>query len=261
MTTYPQGYGTALVSLDRLRELYVPKMHPEYARRLFPFIESQGGQIGIGSGWRKQNPPNTPGFAPPGRSFHEYQDFTGGPRAYAAVDLVARNPGRVHRAPWTSECPQQGSQWAIDTGVHTNVGVPGQSGYESWHMQPIELDGWGSWNNAGKPDLQYNYPIAGAPEPEPEPEPEPTPEEIMASGRTCIVKTTARLPGGAEPAWILVDGGSVRQVNGAVDLSANGTPEYEAVFGDAEMPPVPPTAMLNGTDYNFFAVRAGVDTV
>lgn len=158
---YPYGYGTGTYTMEQLRARYEPKMHPEFARRLFNWLEAQGGKVGIGGGWRPDGgQPDKPGYAPEGKSFHQYQAFPSG-NAYAAVDLVVKNGNNKHRAPTTAECPQQGSAEAAKWGVHINVGTPGSSGYESWHMQPVEIDGWGSWVNAGRPDLQVNYPIPG----------------------------------------------------------------------------------------------------
>ncbi len=161
-TLYPISYGTRMVTLDQLRAKHEPQMHPEFARRLFNWIEAQDGQIGIGGG-RRTIQPNKPGFAPSIRStFHGDQDFPSG-TFYAAVDLVARSPGRSHRAPRTDECPQQGSPEAERWGVHINVGTPGSPGYESWHMQPVELDGWGRWMADGQPDLEpmHLYSLGG----------------------------------------------------------------------------------------------------
>lgn len=148
---YPIGYGTGLVTMQRLRERYEPKMHPEFARRLFRWIEAQGGHVGIGGGWRDNgSQPDKPGFAPEGKSFHQFQTFPSG-TFYCAVDLVCRNGSAVHRAPKWSEVPVQGSGSSLYWGVHANVST------ESWHMQPIEIDGWQTWVNMGKPDLEYNY--------------------------------------------------------------------------------------------------------
>jgi hypothetical protein len=142
---YPSGYATSMVTLSQLKARHLNNMHPAFAERLFPWIESQGGFIGIGGGYRVTQPIK-PGFAPPGKSFHEGQRFASGLVAYCAVDLVHVNPGGNHRAPAWAEVPKQGSAWAAAVKVHCNV-----TG-ESWHMQPIEIDGYDSWVAAGRPD-------------------------------------------------------------------------------------------------------------
>jgi hypothetical protein len=138
-----------------LRARHEPRMHPEYARRLFAWIESKGGVIGIGGGWRATgSQPDKPGFAEEGKSFHQDQRFASGFVGYAAVDLVAREPGKVHRAP----------RWAESTdaplyGLHTFITN------EPWHMQPIEIRGWQGWVNAGRPDPRSGFTLPGAPQP------------------------------------------------------------------------------------------------
>lgn len=149
-TLYPTRYKTRLVTLAQLKAEHHPdKMHPEFSRRLFGWIEAQGGKVGIGGSWRDTQP-DKPGFAPDGMSFHQTQQFPLGPH-FAAVDLVCRNPGGVHRAPRWDEVPVQGSAAAAFWGVHANVST------ESWHMQPVEIDGYLSWVNAGRPDLEIGY--------------------------------------------------------------------------------------------------------
>ena len=195
---YPVGYRTEMVTLDELKRRFTPHMHPEAARRGFAFIESKGGLIGIGSGYRPPGvQPNKPGFAPPGKSFHEGQDFPSG-HYYCAWDMVAVNEtGGNHRSPRWAEVPRQGTDAAFDFGVHMNVGT------ESWHMQPIELDGWDSWVRAGRPDLGHftfrddqtqpepqPEPVPTPPEPQPQPAPEPTP---VPTPQEIIVEFTSRL--------------------------------------------------------------------
>jgi hypothetical protein len=157
---YPYGYGTGTKTMTELRARYEPKMHPEFARRLFAWIESQGGNIGIGGGWRDTQP-DKPGFAPEGRSFHQYQDFASGLRAYAAVDLVARNGTDKHRAPTWEE-----TETAPAYGVHTFIRNPTP---EPWHAQPTDgpSRGWSTWKNAGSPDPDPNFVLPGD-EPDPE---------------------------------------------------------------------------------------------
>lgn len=141
-TLYPTGYATRMVTMPDLISTFHPKMHPEFSRRLFAWLESMGGQIGIGSGWRAIQP-DKPGVAPEGKSFHQDQTFKSGFVGYAAVDLVARNPGGIHRAPTWAE-----SKTGPLFGVHTFIKNPP----EPWHMQCIEMRGWGSWVTAGRPD-------------------------------------------------------------------------------------------------------------
>lgn len=158
-TLYPVYYQKTLVTMKRLRELHEGHMHPEYARRLFNWIEAQDGRIGIGGGWRAggTQKEDEPGFAPEGKSFHQDQPYNDGVVGSCAVDLVARNGSNIHRSPYWSEVPVQGSQEAFKWGVHCNVGVPGNG--ESWHMQPVEIDGWGRWWDAGRPAPVRDYPI------------------------------------------------------------------------------------------------------
>lgn len=159
-TLYPMFYGTRMVPFQTLLDTFAPNAHPEAFRRLINFLEHNNGKFGIGSGFRRPGtqPVNKPGFAPPSKSFHEGQVFRIG-ICYAAWDLVVVNPGRNHRAPTWDEVPVQGSQLAIDYGLHMNVGTPRAPGSESWHMQPVEIDGWDSWVRAGRPELQFSYPI------------------------------------------------------------------------------------------------------
>lgn len=157
MNLYPIGYAAQLVDLGGLRAKHEPRMHPEFARRLFAYLEHRGGELGIGGGWRLTQPPK-PGFAAEGRSFHQYQTFASGLVAYAAVDLVIPNPVGVHRAPgWndTADAPE----W----GLHAFIKSPP----EPWHMQPIELAGYGRWVT-GDPDEGLSPridPVAGFPLP------------------------------------------------------------------------------------------------
>lgn len=147
-----------MVTLDELFRRHHPdKMHPEFARRLRLWIEAQGGRIGIGGSWRATQP-SKPGFAPEGQSFHQSQTFASGRVAFCAVDLVHVNPGKVHRSPTWSEVPKQGSLDAQKWNLHCNVDN------EPWHIQPIEIDGWGAWNRNGRRDLTV---MSGQPAPAP----------------------------------------------------------------------------------------------
>lgn len=219
-TLYPTGYGRSLVTLSRLRELHhVDKMHPAFERRLFTWIAAQGGQIGIGGSWRDTGAqPDKPGFAPEGRSFHQYQRFASGLIKFAAVDLVARNGSNVHRAPHWSEVPAQGSADAAKWGVHCNVSS------EAWHMQPIEIDGWASWINAGSPDPAANYQTPGVDAP-PEVEPQPPEEDRPVR---YMLKPPASRAGGP---WFLRWDGTWSYLTGRDRdiLRAEKVPEYDDI--------------------------------
>lgn len=159
VTTYPTRYGTRQVTINELfAEHHIDKMHPVFAARLRAWLEAQGGHVGIGGSWRADGTqPDDPGFAPEGRSFHQHQRFASGRVAFCAVDLVVGVDGGIHRAPRWDEVPAQGTAEAARWGVHCNVGTPGTSGAESWHMQPVEVDGWQSWIDAGSPDPTITY--------------------------------------------------------------------------------------------------------
>lgn len=140
-----------MVTIDDLfKRHYVYKMHPEFARRLRAWLISKEGRIGIGGSWRITQPAK-PGFAPEGKSFHQSQQFPSG-LWFAAVDLVHVNPGKVHRSPTWAEVPKKGTAATKDFGLHCNV-----TG-EPWHIQPIEIDGWSSWNQ-NKVDPVAGYPL------------------------------------------------------------------------------------------------------
>lgn len=156
-TLYPISYGTRLVTMAELRAKHEPHMHPEFARRLFPWLESCGGLIGIGGGYRDLGTqPDKPGFAPEGLSFHQPQLFTNHPGTYAAVDLVVQVPGQVHRAPRWQEVPGKDTAQAKARGLHCHI-YPS----EPWHIQPIEIRGHTSWVLAGRKDPVAWYPLPG----------------------------------------------------------------------------------------------------
>lgn len=158
MDLYPTGYGATRVTMRRLRELHEPRMHPEFARRLFAWIGSKGGTIGIGGGWRSTQPVK-PGFAPEGKSFHQDQLFNSQLVAYAAVDLVKANPsgGNHITIPWADSAD------AGAYGLHTFIDG------EPWHMQCVSMRGWQTWVNVGRPDPNH-LTLPGDPPPSPQPE-------------------------------------------------------------------------------------------
>lgn len=164
----PWGYSTTLVTLRDLEVRLLAHHHPEYVRRLIAWIEHKDGIIGVGGGWRADGTqPDAPGFAPEGKSFHQNQRYTDGFIGAAAVDLVKRNPaGGAHLGVSWSDTIPQGSGEAVAWGLHCNVGRP--PGGEPWHMQPIELDGWGTATGDGTrpaPAPVIGYPLPTDPDP------------------------------------------------------------------------------------------------
>lgn len=154
---YPDGYGTARITMAEMQRRHGHLMEPEYARRLFSWFASKKGKFGIGGGWRP-NPSNTSQASKQGKSFHQTQSFAGGFSGYAAVDIVAYvGGGKVHRAPTTNEVPWQGSAAARAAGIHANTGT------ETWHIQAVEMDGFDSWVNAGRKRPVPNYKITTPP--------------------------------------------------------------------------------------------------
>lgn len=185
-TLYPMFYGTRMVTIDVLRATFEPHMHPEAARRGFAYILDHNGLFGIGGGYRPPGTqPNKPGFAPPGKSFHEGQRFPSG-LFYCAWDMVCVNPGGVHRTPKWSEVAVQGSQKAADYGWHVN------NPSESWHHQPIELDGYDTWVNGGRKDLHAGRPIVVTQTP-PIPVTPPTPVPVPTSQGVTVQFTSRNL--------------------------------------------------------------------
>jgi len=142
MTDYPNGYGTQLVTLDEMKAKHAAKMHPEFARRFFTYMEAKDGLLGVGGGWRATgSQPDKSGFAPEGKSFHQDQTFASGTVGYSAVDLVTGNGSAKHKAPAWADTEDAG-RW----GLHTFING------EPWHIQCNEMRGWSTWRNAGRPD-------------------------------------------------------------------------------------------------------------
>lgn len=164
---YPSGYGTTERTLDDLLDRHCPVAvtEPEFRRRLRHWLQSKNGLIGIGD-FLPRGTSDISLASATGRSFHQLQKFSDGTGWASAVDLVVRRSGGLGHSsgavPW-HEVPIQGSKYAADWGVHVNV--PG----ESWHMQCIEIDGWGSWDQAGRPRPNPNFQLPCQPEPEPDP--------------------------------------------------------------------------------------------
>ena len=139
---HPDGYGTAMISLEQMKAKHGPKMHPEFRRRFFAYMAHTG--FGVGGGWRAISDVSAASAA--GKSFHQDQTFASGIVAYCAVDLVVAVPGQKHRSPTWAECED-----APEYGLHTFIKVPN----EPWHIQCIEMRGWQTWVNAGRPDPSF----------------------------------------------------------------------------------------------------------
>lgn len=168
---YPSGYGRAIVSMAELKRRYAGDMEPEFARRLFAWIASKEGAVGIGSAWRP-SPHSASKASRAGISFHQTQTFGDGSRHFCAVDLVVPTADKHSSgAVPVSLIPLQDSKEAEKWGVHVNVLVPGKKGFESWHMQPIEIDGFGSWANSGRPRPVAHRDVPGNPRKVTQPKP------------------------------------------------------------------------------------------
>jgi hypothetical protein len=161
----PFGYGTERRELADVEDWLLEHHHPEYVRRLVAWLESKDGLIGVGGGWRDDgSQPDKPGFAPEGKSFHQNQRFADGFIGAAAVDVVKASSaaGGVHITVTWGDVPNQGSPDAVCWGVHANVNAGPTP--EPWHIQPVEIDGWDRWMDAGCPPPVADYPISGSEE-------------------------------------------------------------------------------------------------
>jgi hypothetical protein len=160
-----------MLTMEQLVAKYGKHLHPEFHRRLFAWIESMGGLIGIGQTYRAVQPVK-PGFAPPGMSFHEKQRFASGLEVVSAADLVALaakgNPNPAHRSPTWQE-----SATAPLYGVYTFVKN------EPWHLQCTDgpSRGYQTWVNAGRPDPKF-FTLPGVVPPTPPPVVPPTGKQI-----------------------------------------------------------------------------------
>jgi hypothetical protein len=199
----PYGYLRGERSLGEVQNILMAHYHPGYVRRIIPWLESKGGRIGVGGHWRATgSQPDKSGFAPEGKSFHQDQRYSDGFVGACAVDLVARNGTNNHRSPTWAEVPAQGSIQAALWGLHCNIGS------EAWHMQPVEIDGWLTWFNNGRPYPRKDYKIPGSVTPAPTPTPPKSKEadvvvtlEVLVEGarsedaRRCQALLNARARG------------------------------------------------------------------
>lgn len=160
----PYKYQDMYVTLRRLEQIMLVTYHPEMVRRFIGWLHYKNGNVGAG-GLSRTEQPTGPTFAASLLvSFHwAGQTYNDGVTGACAVDTVLRDgpdAGNNHDSiPWR-EVPIQGSAEAVRWGIHANVGSPTGSGLnESWHIQPIEIDGHLSWVNAGRPAPVREYPL------------------------------------------------------------------------------------------------------
>jgi hypothetical protein len=165
----PFLYQDTYISLRNLERwlLDSQRQHPAATRRHLALMHARGGKLGVGSAWRKCPHPVSPASSRC-ESFHQDQEYADGFEGNTAIDYVwidGPDAGNWHDAVPTGGVPVQGSAEAKVFGIHANVGTPGTSGFESWHGQPTEIDGWGSATGNGSrpaPAIDLNYPLPAA---------------------------------------------------------------------------------------------------
>lgn len=95
---------------------------------------------------------------------------------WSGVDYISPDPnGGQHIVPPEGSLPKQGSDWAKRVGLHLNV--QNNTISSRVHVQPIELDGWASWHNAGRPLPKAGYLTNSFVPTEPKPIEDLSPEE------------------------------------------------------------------------------------
>lgn len=212
----PYKYSNQYISLRDLHAIMSRDYHPEYVRRFIAWLHYKNGNVGAG-GLARTEQPDKPGFAPSlEQSFHwAGQRYADGVTGACAVDTVYKDgpdPGDAHDGIAWTEVPIQGGAEAVKWGIHANVGVPGAG--ESWHIQPIEIDGHGSWLKAGRPAPVAGYPIPAEHDPSapvnPPPITPPPSSERMVDMFFVIV--TNGPESGVKETWLLCDGTQLSHV-------------------------------------------------
>lgn len=180
----PLGYGSSRVSLRRIEELLEADGYQRASiRRHLALLHARGGDLGVGGRWRTCPHPVSQASRDC-ESFHQDQDFADGFRGPAAIDYVwvdGPDAGDAHDGVPVGGVPVQGSAEAAVFGIHANVGTPGQAGFESWHGQPVEIDGWKSATNDGRrpaPAIDPLYPLPAEHDPYPPAPPPPSGDEM-----------------------------------------------------------------------------------
>jgi hypothetical protein len=148
-------------------------------------------------------------FAPAGKSFHQDQapeplTYSDGFRGACAVDVVKRNPGRIHAGVSWADVPAQASAEALRWGVHANVDQGAMP--EPWHIQPVEIDGWSSWMIAGRPAPRPNYPLPNDKPPPPPPTPPSEDPDVIGYNEIKAITTAppvAAVVAGQADRWLM----------------------------------------------------------
>lgn len=270
--TFPNGYANRLVPLDELRERHEPKMHPEYARRIFACVAAADGLVGIGGGWRSTETqaanhakaPNT--FAPPGSSFHESHQFASGIEGYVAVDTVGRHARHDEAWSWMRD---HAGQFGLCTFWNVNG--------EPWHTQFSDLPkGARSWKAAGRPDPPTYALPGGGPAPA-----SPTgygdlptndDKPVIATGwYGDMVRYVQRVIAERAGGRIAVDGefgpkteSRVKDVQFVADLTPTGVVDWQGTWqfvdqlaGHVRTPSPPPEAPVEDVGRGYYHVQRG----
>lgn len=164
---YPSGYGTDMVDIDTLMDRHMPAgvTEPEFRRRARAWVVSHRGRVGFGDRLPRSRNNRVSAASSSNRSFHQLQKFRDGTEWACAIDVVVPRPGAGHSsgAVPAGLVPVRGSKDAERWGLHANIGSPGKRGFEPWHMQPVELDGFGGFVARLRPRPQPGYPLPTVP--------------------------------------------------------------------------------------------------
>lgn len=164
---YPSGYGTLELTINKLMDRHMPVhvTEPEFRRRVRAYLVSKRGVLGLGDILPRSRNNSVSAASAANSSFHQLQTFRDGTRWCAAIDFVVRRPGLGHSsgAVPVGLVPVQGSAEAKRWGIHANIGTPGKRGFEGWHGQPVELDGFWGWTARLRPRPAAAYPLPAPP--------------------------------------------------------------------------------------------------
>lgn len=148
----PQGMGTQLTIAQYETYATIRQLNFEFWRRtkaLMEFAASQGVPLGVGTGWRIQNPNAGPGFASPGNSNHEGFPADGHSGGAVAADMVPSTS-------WGWMQPQL-AKYGLRSFQFVNN--------EPWHIQPVEIPASRNWRR--EPWVLPTWSLPGASSPPP----------------------------------------------------------------------------------------------